>query len=94
MTTEEISKALTDKGAKGVKELVDKRIKRNDIGWAIAIFLICTIFIGFYCTKQDESNLSAFKEQKVKECNQFQDSLVSFCNAEYNVTKRVKQLNK
>ena len=78
---------------KGVDAYIQERINANDKKWFLCIVLMAIVFIGAYFTKDNttQRNLSAFKIEKLKECQAFQDSLVNYCNEEYNITERCKK---
>lgn len=77
---------------KGVESYIQERIKANDKKWGLVCILMAIVFIGGYLTKDNSTqrNLSAFKIEKLKECERFKDSLVDYCNKEYNITARCK----
>ena len=78
---------------KGVDAYIQERIKANDKKWGLVCILMAIVFIGGYLTKDNDTqrNLSAFKIEKLKECQSFQDSLVNYCNEEYNIESRCKK---
>ena len=74
----------------GINQYVKHRILRNDRTWACTVILLCTIFLGYILLDRNakDERFEQYKAESIAKCSKFQDSLISYCDMEYNVTRR------
>ena len=74
----------------GINNYVKHRIMRNDKRWFITNMLIVTIFLGYILLDRNakDERFETFKNESIVKVNKFQDSLIEYCDMEYNVTNR------
>ena len=74
----------------GISAYVKDRIRSNDKKWFITNMLIVTIFLGYILLDRNakDERFETFKNESIVKVNKFQDSLIEYCDMEYNVTNR------
>ncbi len=74
----------------GIDKYVKDKIHSNDKNWFVIVIIICIIFTGYILIERNnkDSRFEQFKALSIEKCNKFQDSIVTICDAEYNVTGR------
>ena len=80
----------------GISATVKHRIMRNDKRWLVTNMLIVTIFLGYILLDRNsqQERFDNYKAESVAKCDAFKDSLIAYCNTEYDIVGRCGRAKK
>lgn len=80
----------------GLCKYIETQRSKNDWMWFLVIVIICIMFGGqiiqerLYCETKIKVNRKVAEQFYLNQFNNYTDSVIVYCDAEYNVAKRWK----